>query len=48
MTQRFFVGRQYDGHGNAQPWWSDSTIAAFTKQVRFTNKNNISYCHTRI
>ncbi len=26
-------GRQYDGHGNAQPWWSESTIEAFTTQV---------------
>ena len=29
-----FVGRQYDGNGNAEPWWSESTIDAFTKQVR--------------
>ena len=22
-------GRQYDGTGNASPWWSDSTIQNF-------------------
>ena len=30
----FVSGRQYDGNGNAQPWWSESTIEAFTKQVK--------------
>jgi hypothetical protein len=28
----FVSGRQYNGNGNAQPWWSESTIEAFTKQ----------------
>lgn len=27
-------GRQYDGNGNAEPWWSESTIDAFTKQAQ--------------
>ena len=27
-------GRQYDGNGNALPWWSPETIDAFTKQAQ--------------
>merc|ERR550519_762231 len=27
-------GRQYDGTGNAKPWWSDSTIAAFSEKAQ--------------
>lgn len=27
-------GRQYDGSGNALPWWSEETIEAFTKQAQ--------------
>ena len=27
-------GRQYDGNGNAIPWWSPETIDAFTKQAQ--------------
>jgi len=27
-------GRQYDGHGNAKPWWSPETIAKFTVQAQ--------------
>ena len=27
-------GRQYDGNGNASPWWSQETIDAFTTQAQ--------------
>ena len=27
-------GRQYDGNGNAIPWWSSETIEAFTNQAQ--------------
>jgi len=27
-------GRQYDGSGSVAPWWSDSTIQAFSKQAQ--------------
>ena len=27
-------GRQYDGNGNAIPWWSPETIDAFTTQAQ--------------
>ena len=27
-------GRQYDGNGNALPWWSPDTVEAFTVQAQ--------------
>ena len=27
-------GRQYDGTGNASPWWSDSTIQNFAMEAQ--------------
>ena len=27
-------GRQYDGNGNALPWWSPDTVEAFTGQAQ--------------
>ena len=27
-------GRQFDGHGNANPWWSAATIQAFTEKAQ--------------
>ena len=27
-------GRQYDGNGNAIPWWSPETVEAFTTQAQ--------------
>ena len=32
-------GRQYDGNGNAVPWWSQETIDAFSEQAQcFVNQ----------